>query len=177
MTNLKKISQIEELITILKSNGNFLLISFDKTTHQNLEKLRKELKASGTVIKVLKNTLFEKTINKLAIENKNILEFKKSFLPLKNTTALVTFSQDWSTGLNVLAKFMKAEKTLGFKAAILDNEKYDQVAVKRIAELPGKNQLTAQIIASLKNPSQRFVGALRFNMNKFVYVLTQKTKL
>jgi large subunit ribosomal protein L10 len=176
MTNQKKLSQLQILTAALKAHTNFLLISFDKTTHKNLEKLRQELRPSQTTIKVIKNTLFEKTINKMAVENKNLLDFKKKFLPLKDTTALIAFNGDWSTGLNVLAAFMKKEKTLSFKAATLDNENYDQAMTKRIAELPGRDQLAAQIIGSLKNPSQRFVGALSFNITKFVYILNQKAK-
>jgi len=176
MVNQKKTSQLEELVKTLQSNSNFLLISFDKTTHQNLEKLRRELKKTTSSIKVIKNTLFEKTINKMAIENKKLLDFKKRFFPLKDTTALVILPQDWSNSLNVLAKFMKTEKTLSFKTAVLDNENYDKDSTKRIAELPSKDQLAAQIIMSFKNPTQRFVGALKFNMNKFVYILNQKAK-
>ncbi len=176
MTNQKKLSQLQLLIETLKAHGNFLLINFDKTTHKNLEKLRQELKASQATIKVIKNSLFEKAVNKMAVENKNLLEFKKKFFPLRGTTAIITFGEDWALGLNALAKFMKTEKTLAFKAATLDNENYDQIMVKRISELPGKNQLAAQIIASLKNPAQRFVGALKFNTAKFVYILNQQTK-
>jgi large subunit ribosomal protein L10 len=176
MTNPKKVAQLQKLITHLTQYPSFLLISFNKTTHQNLEKLRQELKANQTNIQVIKNTLFEKTINKLAIKNKNILAFKTKFLPLKGATALITFTKDWSDGLNTLAKFMKTEKTLTFKAAILNNESYDQALLERLAQLPSKNQLAAKLIWSLKSPLQKLIGAIQFNSTKFVYILNQKTK-
>ena len=65
VNNLKK-NQVDSILQLVKKNPNILLVKIGKTTHQSLETLRKELRKSNSKIKVIKNTLFEKSINKIA---------------------------------------------------------------------------------------------------------------
>ena len=176
MVNQQKKTQVQSLIELFQKRSNFVLVKFSKTTHQSLESLRKDLKKNSSAIKVMKNTLLEKTINKLAVGNKLFFEYKKRFLPLKQSSALLTFSQDWNKGLKTLYQFMQKEKTLSFKSGILDNQIFEDSAIITIAQLPGKDELMAKIIGSMKNPMNKFVYTLRFNTNKFVYILQKKVK-
>lgn len=176
MVSTQKQSAVESFVEKLQKNSNFALIKFDKTTHQSLETLRKALKKEQSTFLVIKNTLFEKAINKLALENKKIKELKKKFFPLKETTALLSLGADWSKGLNAFYQFVQKEKTLGFKFGILDNQGYDEIHLTQIAQLPGKDQLMAKIIGSMKNPTAKLVYALKYNTQKFVYILNQKSK-
>ena len=65
MANTKKLSKLSGINDFLGQNTNFALVKFEKTTHIALESLRKQLKASESKMKVVKNSLFEKSINKL----------------------------------------------------------------------------------------------------------------
>jgi ribosomal protein L10 len=58
----------------------------------------------------------------------------------------------------------------------LDNELYDQNQLLKISRLPGKDQLAVKIISSLQSPTRKFIYSFRFNINKFVYLLKQKSK-
>jgi len=44
-----------------------------------------------------------------------------------------------------------------------------------MAELPSKEELLGKIIGSMKSPMSKFVYALKFNTNKLVYILKQKS--
>jgi large subunit ribosomal protein L10 len=176
MVNQLKKNQVDSILQLVEKNPNILLVKIGNTTHQSLETLRKELKKSNSKIKVIKNTLFEKSINKIALKDKLFKELKKQFFPLKETTALVTLSDRWNEGLKALYLFTKKDATLSFKLALLDKNLYNAEKALQIAELPSREELLGKIIGSMKSPMSKFVYALKFNTNKFVYILNAKSK-
>jgi ribosomal protein L10 len=173
MVTQQKRIQVAQLTATVKKNPNFVLISFNQTTHQALEKLRRDLKKKQSFLKVIKNTLFEKAINNLSTTDKLILKFKKKFLPLKEPSALLIFPPNWSGGLHTFYQFMQKEKTVDFKLGILDHQLYSAMEITRIAALPSKDQLMGTFISSLKSPPAHFVNSLRYNLQKFIYLLKQ----
>ena len=174
INNLKK-NQVDSILRLVEKNPNILLVKIGKTTHQSLETLRKELGKSNSKIKVIKNTLFEKSVNKIALKDKLFKELKKQFFPLKETTALVTLSDRWHEGLKAFYLFAKKDSTLSFKLSLLDKNLYDAEKSLQIAQLPSRNELLGKIIGTIKNPMNKFVYALKFNTNKFFYILKQKS--
>jgi large subunit ribosomal protein L10 len=176
MVNTNKKGQVDSIFKLVEENPNILLIKIGKTTHQSLEALRRELRKSNSKIKVIKNTLFEKSVNKVALKNKIFQDLKKQFFPLKETTALVTLGENWSEGLKALHTFAKKDSSISFKFGLLDKSLYDTAKTLQIAELPSKEELLAKIIGSMKSPMSKFVYALKYNTNKFVYILNAKSK-
>ena len=175
MVSQDKKSQVDQLVANLNSNPHFFIIGFEKTKHQSLEGLRKDLKKSQSKLLIIKNTLFSKALNKFATSNKAIRELISNIANLKNQSAIVSLSADWATGLKAFYNYAKKETTVNFKAGFLDNQYYDQVLLERIAKLPGKDELVAKVIGSMKSPMSQLVCALKFNTNKFVYILKQKS--
>ena len=171
MVSLIKQKQVTNLIDLLKKSPNFVLISFDKTPHKKLEEARKKLSPFQAKLRVIKNTLFEKAINKISSANSPFVELKKKFFPLKNSNAILTLPSDWLEGLKTFYELTLQEKSLNFKSAILDGEVFDSNQILALAKLPGKNQLFANIIMSLKTPLQKFIFNTRFNSYKLIYIL------
>lgn len=176
MAQVKKLEQVDNLIKLLEANKNFALINFDRTTHQKLEKLRHSLKKVNSSFKVVKNTLLEKAINKLSVKEKLMLDLHKSAFPTRESTALLALNDEWEKSLSEFYKFAKEEKTLSFKIGILDNQIYTSEDLKKIAELPPKEQLIANLIGSLKAPMNNLVYNMKFNINKLVYILNEKSR-
>ena len=176
MPNLKKIAQVDNLVKILQQNPNFSLVKFEQTTHKSLESLRQQLKSAGSQFKVIKNSLFEKAINKLSQVNKIFFEFRKKNFPLRENSALLILKNDWNKGLNSFYNFIQKEKTISFKAAILEQKIYNQEKILAIAQLPGKNQLIASIIGRMRGPLTSLTYNLKFNPQKLIYILTEKSK-
>ena len=175
MVNDNKKNQVDSIFQQVEKNPNILLVKIGKTTHQSLESLRKELRKSDSKIKVIKNTLFEKSINKIAIKNKVFKDLKEQFFPLKETAALVTLGENWNEGLKALYLFSKKDNTISFKFGLLDKSLYDTAKTLQIAQLPSKEELLGKIIGSMKSPMSKFVYALKYNTNKLVYILKQKS--
>ena len=176
MSNLKKDSQIEELVQKLDNNTNFALIKYHKTLHTSLESLRRDLKQTDSKIKIVKNTLLEKAIRRLSVKNKDLNEVSKAALPLKENTALLTLGEDWSKGLNAFHTFSDKEKTVSFKFGFLEKRAYPAAQLKQIAELPPKDQLVAKLIGTMKAPMAHLTNSMKFNMQKFTYILNAKAK-
>lgn len=174
MVNQKKKTQVETIKTLLEKKNHFVLIKLEKITHASLESLRKNLKQNQASLKVIKNTLFERAVN--LIKKPFVKDLKKKFFPLKETSAIVTFDDDWSKPLKIINDFIKKEKTLAFKFGFFDNGFYNNQEVEKIALLPGKDELMTKIISSLKAPTNKFVYALKYNINKLVYILKEKSK-
>lgn len=178
MVNTAKQTQLDKTTSFLKDFPSFTLLKYDKTTHTSLESLRKELKKTGSKIMVVKNTILQKAINKLSgtKDNSYLRDVQKQTKKLKENTALLGLSTDWSRGMNAFFSFSKTDKTVSFKIGCLDAQTYGEVDLLRIAQLPSKGEIVGNILGSLRSPVAHMTHALKFNMQKFVYILNAKAK-
>jgi large subunit ribosomal protein L10 len=178
MKNQKKLSQLSVVTDFIKKSDNFALFKFDKTKHIGLEALRRELRKNGTTFKIVKNTIFTKSINKLASEKGKgeLRTFQKMAKDVKENTALMSLGNDWSGGLNAFAKVAKTDKSISFKFGFLDKTAYDAASMDKLSKLPSKTELMAKIIGSMKSPITQFVNNIKFPTQKFVMVLNAKVK-
>ncbi|MCX7996486.1 MAG: 50S ribosomal protein L10 [Patescibacteria group bacterium] len=176
MPNKKKVSQVESYSSLVESNPDFFVVSYDRTTHKAMEDLRKKLREANSSLTVLKNTLFEKAIEKQAVSNEAIGEIKEKAFPLKGSSALVTTSGDWSTGLKAFAEYIKKDQTMAFKFGFLDGTAYDGKSMESIAKLPAKPELMAKVIGVIKSPMVKTVVSFKFTMQTFVTVLSEAAR-
>lgn len=176
MVSQKKVAIVDKVTQSIQENSNFALVKFEKTTHKTLEELRKELRKSESTLQVVKNTLFEKAINKLSQSKKEFGDMSKKAFPLKEKSALLVLHGDWIEGLKAYYEKVKDNESFSFKVGMIDNQVYNDADLVKLAQLPGKDQLRAKLVGILKNPMSRTTRALSFNMQKFVYVLSQKAK-
>lgn len=176
MVNQNKKTEVDSLTSELENNKNFLLAKIDRTSHKNLENLRRELRKTAAKVKVIKNSYFEKAVNKLASKDKSFLDLKKNFLPLNASTVIVFLDKAWDTGLKAFYEFTKNEKTLSFKLSHIDSALYNEADTVKIAKLPGRGELVAKVLGSMMSPTSHFVYALKYNTSKLVYILQAKAK-
>jgi len=176
MPNQKKLKKKEELQKLVTDKKNFVLIKFERTSHKQLEELRKILRKKNTNLTVIKNTIFEKALKELINVNQSLKSIKEKFLPLKENSALLTFGDDWVEGLSSFYKFAKDEKSLSFKFGFLDEIVYDSLNLLRLSTLPSKQELLAKIIGSLRSPSFRLVYNLKFSSMRLVTLISQIAK-
>lgn len=176
MANQKKRLQVDSLSQLITNASHFALIKYDNTSHQKLENLRKELKKGRAKLRVIKGSLFEKSLNKLSKQKKELKDFVKTVFPLKENSALLTLGEDYLQGLSIFAKMAKNEKSLSFKFGFLDKKLYPAGELDKIAQLPGRNQLMAMLIGSLKNSQSKLVYSMKYNVNSLVHILKERAK-
>ncbi len=174
MANVQKTDIVSSVEKSLQDSKNFALVQFDKTTHKDLEGLRRDLRKQDAEIKVIKNTLFEKAVNKLSQTQKEFQHIREAFFPLKDKSAIVTFGGDWAEGLKAYFNVSKANESFSFKFGLIENTAYDADGMTKLAQLPGKDQLVAKLLGAMMNPVVRTTRAIKNPMQKFVYVLNAK---
>lgn len=174
MANQKKTAQVESFSNLLQKNPHFLVIEYKKTSHIALEGLRKKLRGANASFKILKNTLFEKTVEQMSEKDAALTKIKESGFPLKGPSAMVGLDGDWSEGLKAYYEHAKKDETLAFKFGYIDQNVYQSAELEKIAKLPAKAELMAKVIGGLKTPMIKTVFAMKFNMQRLATVLNAK---
>lgn len=155
ITRDKKQSLVSELNDLLNSMKMTVYAHYDGLSVADLQTLRRSARENGVTIKVVKNRL----VRVAATQNDALKETDTSDLTGQLLYAISI--EDEVAPAQVLAKFAKANPNLKIAGAISDKgEKLDVDAVKSLATLPSKDELIAQVIATLSAPLNDSLSAL-----------------
>jgi large subunit ribosomal protein L10 len=121
-------------------------------TVKEFQNLRKQLRAKGGEIHVVKNTLFRRAagddIEKIPAEYHN------------GTTAVAFLFENESEGSKVIADFATSSKKLIIKGGFYGGKVFDAKGVEKISKLPSKDVLIAQVIGTIVAPITQLVGTI-----------------
>lgn len=176
MASKKKINIVASVEQSLDGSGDFALIKFDKVTHKDLESLRKDLKKNNANLKVIKNSLFQKAINKISQKNMAFKEIAEKFFPVVNRSAIIIFKDNWFDGLKAYHNTVKDNENISFKFGYIGKIAYDENGMLKLANLPGQDEIMGKLIGAMKNPIVRTTRSMKNPMQKFVFVLNAKAK-
>ena len=160
LTKDKKNEVVAEVSELLKSSKMTVVAKYQGTTVKALQGLRRESRSNGTKVKVVKNRL--------------VIQALKSIDALKDveTSALEGMllyafnSEDEVAPAQILANFAKANPTIEFVGAISSEGKLLTAdEVKALATLPSKDDLIAQVVATLLSPVHDVTNALSGNLH------------
>lgn len=160
LTKNKKQKVVAEVAELLSTSKMTVVAKYEGTTVKAMQTLRKDAKANGTRVKVVKNRLVIQAL-------KSTDTFKDTDVTALEGMLLYAFNgEDEVAAAQVLNTFAKANPSLEFIGAIsAEGEFIDAVSVKALAGLPGKNQLLAGIINLLNSPVKGVVGSLGGNLH------------
>lgn len=160
LSKQQKDDVVAELSTLLSESKMTVVAKYEGTTVKALQALRKEAKANGTKVKVVKNRLVIKAIE----HNKS---FKDADTNALEGMLLYAFnSEDEVAPAQVLHNFAKTTPTLEFVGAYDSTGTFMSAEdVKSLAVLPGKSQLIAEAIAMLLSPVHDVTNALSGNLH------------
>ncbi len=176
MASTKKLTQLDTIVDFLDKSENFTFVKFGNTKHLALEDLRKQLRKNDSGFKVVKNSILGKALNKLASSKKSLKNLLTSAKEIKDNTAVVKLGADWSKGLGTITAFSEKEQAVQFRFGLLDGNVYNSTDLVKISKLPPRLELMAKVIGGMKNPMSSFTYAIKYNMQKIVYILDQKSK-
>ena len=174
MVNQQKRTYVLDLSEKILRNPQLILVGFGATKHKKLEELRGKIREESQVV-VLKNSLFKlafggynRQVHVLSQE-----EGQQLIEAVKGQTILILTSGDSMRIVKAVKEFAKEDESIVFKAGIIDGVYYEEAGLKKLADLPSKNELIAKILGVLIAPQSRLVYGLRYNTTKFVHVLKQ----
>lgn len=160
LTKQKKQEVINEVAELLAASKLTVVAKYQGTTVKQLQTLRKQARESQTVVKVVKNRLVIQALN----DNKTFAEADKSEL---TSQLLYVFNDaDEVAPAKILAEFAKKNPTVEFVGAYTAEGLFIGVDdVKALAALPSKNELIAQVVATLLSPVNDVTNALSGNLH------------
>lgn len=156
----KKNQVVAEVSELLSDSKLTVVAQYQGTTVKAIQALRKEAKAGGTKVSVIKNRLVIKALE----SNPNLKDVDTSAL---NGQLLYAFnSEDEVSPAQVINTFAKTNPNLQFVGAITADGKFMSAEdVKSLAVLPSKNELIAQVVATLLSPVHDVTNALSGNLH------------
>lgn len=140
----KKQQVVAELSEQLKNSVAGVLVSYKGITVADDTKLRRELREAGVNYKVIKNTLIKRAADDAGLEGLDPV--------LEGTTALATSDSDYVAAAKVLVKYAEASKTFEVKSGFMDGAVISVDEITRLAKIPSKEILLAQVLGGFLAP-------------------------
>jgi large subunit ribosomal protein L10 len=172
LTRAKKEEIVDDTAKLLSGSKLTVLALYPGTKVDAMQTLRHSAEVSGTVVKVIKNRLVLKALDKAGMLS--AIDSGKLVGQL-----LYAFNdQDDVAPAQVLNSFAKANQTLEFVGAITADGRFiDAESVRMLAELPSKDQLRANLIGVLNAPFSGFANVLAANIRGVINVLQARSKM
>jgi large subunit ribosomal protein L10 len=158
MTKEQKNQEITELVESLKNSEIFYLSDTSALNAEATGQLRRECFKAGIKMRVVKNTLLRKAMER--VEGK---DYSPLFESLHGNTA-VMFAEVGNVPARLIKEFRKKHEKPAFKAAFIQEDCYvgaDQLEV--LVALKSKTELLGDIIGLLQSPAKNVISALKSN--------------
>jgi len=160
---LCKTKMVDELSLLFQEHPNFVLTSYMGSSVSDLEQVRKRLSTNQASYLVVKNSLLRVMFDKMKMDQMKAMV---------DGGIGVSFSgDDIITTCRTLVNFSKDHDKFKIKAAMVDGKLMSIDEVKRLASLPSREVLLAQVVGGIKSPITGFVNTLSGILRKFVYVV------
>jgi large subunit ribosomal protein L10 len=159
LTKQAKSDVISEVSDLLTSSKMTVVAKYEGTGVKAMQQLRRDAKANGTTVKVVKNRLVVQAL-------KASDGLKGADTSALSGMLLYAFNgEDEVAAAQVLANFAKTNPSIEFVGAIDATGTFlGSDDVKALAALPGKNQLIAETVAMLLSPVHDVTNALSGNL-------------
>ena len=150
MKRNEKEQLVTELTTKIKDAKALYYTDFTGLNVKRMTDLRRRLKKAGIEYVVIKNTLALRAVNESGLVGTR----------LKGPTGLIV-SKDPVCGAKLLTDFAKEnEQKPTVKGGMLEGVAIDEAQVRKLASMPSREQMLAELGASMQAPMAAFVGAL-----------------
>lgn len=160
LTKSEKQDVIKEVSDLLSTSKMTVVAKYQGTTVKALQQLRRDARDNGTKVKVVKNRLVIQALQ----GNETLKDTDTSAL---EGMLLYAFNgEDEVAAAQVLKQFAKQNPSLEFVGAISAEGQFVSADdVKALADLPGKDQLIAQVVATLLSPVNDVTSGLSGNIH------------
>ncbi len=168
----EKVAAVERLCRILQESDGIFLTDFRGITVARMTMLRNRFRAQGVEYRIVKNNLLKRA----AVE----AGFGDWIPRLEGPTAMAVCASDPMAGAKVIRDFQEEFKReaeyLAFKGGLLQGKAIDIAGFTRLATLPSREQLIAQLLYLLTYPMRGLVTALAGVPRKLVWGLEDLRK-
>lgn len=156
MTREEKAKYIDDLTVELSNSNVIYLADTGELTVEVVNSLRRKCFNANISMKVVKNTLLSKAIDK--VENKDLNELREV---LKGATS-VMLAEVGNAPAKLIKDFRKKEAKPILKGAYIDESIYigdEQLGM--LADIKSKEELLGEIIGLLQSPAKNVISGLK----------------
>ena len=150
-----------------------VLLDFKGIDVQTVTDLRVAFRKAGVHYLVAKNTLVKQALKGTSLEGNKQLEKL-----LRGPTGLAFSFEDPSAAAKVVKAFRKEgdkKEKLTVKGGVLETSIFDGKGVEEtLAAMPGKNEIRAQLLATLQAPAMSLVRLLQAPAQNLTYALAAR---
>lgn len=158
MATPKKVDAVEKVGEKLKRTTGLVVTDYRGLSVSEMQDLRRRLRAAGVEYLVVKNTLARRA----AAENGlDALEAE-----LVGPVGLVIGYDEPVTTAKLVNDYIRQTRKLVIKGGLLGTQVIDADAVKRLADLPGRDALLGQLAGTLNHSVAQLAGALQGAIQK-----------
>ena len=147
MEKKKKEDEISELREKFSRANAAILGDYRGLTVSQIDKLRNALRNVSGELRVAKNTLA-----RIASKGTGIEKIESH---LKGPTAIILSYSDQAAVAKALTAFAKEQDKFKIRVGVLGNTVLDVNGIKALAELPGLDQLRANILGLIQAPASK----------------------
>ncbi|MFP4036677.1 MAG: 50S ribosomal protein L10 [Desulfobacteraceae bacterium] len=163
MDKNEKIAFVNDVKGRLERAKATYLVDYKGLDVTAMNRLRRELKDAGSEFQVVKNRLLA-----LASRDTETAVLKDYFV---GPSAIAITYDDMVAPAKVLVNLGKEYKDLEIKAGQISGKVMDFEAVERVAKLPTRDELLAQVLAAMQAVPGSFVRVLNGVLMQFMNVL------
>jgi large subunit ribosomal protein L10 len=162
MNQTEKATIVAELTTKLQAATSVYVTDFTGLNVAQVSDLRRRLRKAGVEYVVIKNTLARRALSGATVSGLDD--------HLKGSTALA-LGNEASSAAKVLTDFAKEHQKPQVKGGVVDGRAVTPAQIKRLASLPPRDVLLAELGAAMQAPMAGFLGALQALLSNFAGAL------
>ncbi|MBQ8997017.1 50S ribosomal protein L10 [Candidatus Saccharibacteria bacterium] len=165
----KKSTLVADLTELLSSAKATVYARYQGLTVAELQELRKAAREAGVKIKVVKNRLVRVAMNEIAVYKDT------DTTGLTGQLLYAVSDSDEVMPAKVLATFAKDHEALALAGGFSDlGAALSEDEVKALASMPSKNEMIAQVVATLLSPINDVVSATANSLSGIISGLENK---
>lgn len=135
----KKQGIIDEISSKVSASTSVVFFEYRGLTVSEMMELRRNLRASGSDVKVYKNTLVKRALDTLNLDLTSELNGPKA----------MAYGEDMIAPIKAVNEFAKTHPALELKVGIVEGKVTDLDTLKKLAVLPGRDELLTMLAGGL----------------------------
>ncbi|MDR1013319.1 MAG: 50S ribosomal protein L10 [Lactobacillales bacterium] len=151
-TIAKKAALVDEIAENFNNAISIVIVDYRGLTVEEVTNLRKQLRESDVVMKVVKNSTLTRAADKVGLEG-----LKDIF---KGPTAIAFSNEDVVAPAKIMADFAKEAEALKIKGGVIENKVADVAEIVALAKLPNRKGLLSLLLSVLQAPTRNLAYAI-----------------